>query len=439
MEPSDATQALVAEIKLGRMTAPIVAPPPEPPSTSVLAQVEPLGGAPIVAVLPLLPVGSHEMTGWIADAIGEDLVRILAGLREPVVISSNSTRHLRGADNNLVGVAERLGARYLISGSVRMAAAFGRIAVELCEAATGAVIWGEGYDITTSQIFETVEHIAASIANALGPRVNAAELRRSLGQPPDDLGAYHLLLRARDLVFRMERATLEQAGALISEAIRREPGYAGAHAARAYWYSLRIFQGWSRDPEADTAALIESAHTAIRLDPDHARALALLGHNLTLAEHRYEEAEVLVDRAVAAAPNDAEVLITCTPTCAYVGRAAEAVRRAERAMLLSPHDPFLFRYEHFRSLAHYAAGDFDVAAHWGLRSARSNPNFTSNLRITIAALSALGRLEEARPLVKRHKDLQPNYRVARLATTSTFREPEQREQFARLLSVAGMS
>ena len=107
-------------------------------------------------------------------------------------------------------------------------------------------------------------------------------------------------------------------------------------------------------------------------------------------------------------------------------------------MLLSPHDPFLFRYEHFRSLAHYAAGDFDVAAHWGLRSARSNPNFTSNLRITIAALSALGRLEEARPLVERHKDLQPNYRVARLTTTSTFREPEQREQFARLLSVAGM-
>ena len=113
-----------------------------------------------------------------------------------MVISSNSTRHLRGSDNNLVGVAERLGARYLISGSVRMAAAFGRIAVELCEASTGAVIWGEGYEITTSQIFETVEHIAASIANALGPRVNAAELRRSLGQPPDDLGAYHLLLRA---------------------------------------------------------------------------------------------------------------------------------------------------------------------------------------------------------------------------------------------------
>jgi hypothetical protein len=105
---------------------------------------------------------------------------------------------------------------------------------------------------------------------------------------------------------------------------------------------------------------------------------------------------------------------------------------------LSPQDPFLFRYEHFRSLAHYAAGDFQTAAEWGLRSARSNPNFTSNLRITIAALSALGRFDEARLLVARHKVLQPDYRVSRLKKTSTFREPDQRLQFGRLLSTAGM-
>ena len=97
MEPSEPTQALVAEIKMGRMAPPQpAAAPPMPPSAVAALSSEVSGRVPVVAVLPLLPVGSEEMTGWIADAIAEDVVRVLASLREPMVISSNSTWRLRG-------------------------------------------------------------------------------------------------------------------------------------------------------------------------------------------------------------------------------------------------------------------------------------------------------------------------------------------------------
>lgn len=438
MEPSQATQDLVAEIKLGRMT-----PAPEPTIHAVAAKPTASppaaqGGVPVVAVLPLRAVGSDDMTAWIADAVMEDLVRMLAGQREPAVISANSTRLLLADGSDLATLGARLGAGYLVSGSVRLAGQKGRVSVELAQSSTGLVLWSEAYDVASSDIFDTLQRIAACIANALGPRVNAAELRRSLGQPPEDLEAYHLLLRARELIFRMERTSLEEAGILIHQAIDKEPGYPGGHAARAYWYSLRIFQGWSNDAMHDTQSLMDAARTAIALDPYHARALALLGHNLTLALHRYDEAEELVDRAVELAPNDADVLCSATPTCAYVGRTDEAISRATRALQLSPTDPFRFRFEHFRSLAHYVAEDYVQAAAWGLRSWSGNPNFTSNQRITIAALSALGRHEEARPLVDRHRSLQPNYRVSNLLTASTFRQREQRERFALLLGDAGL-
>ena len=431
-EPSEATQALVAQIKLGQVTPAEPVPQPRPPGSRTL------GSMPVVAVLPLKPIGADPTTDWIAGVLAEDLVRILSGLREPGVISSSSTRNLRTDSTDLSGIGEQLGVGYLLCGSVRLAGQKGRISVELVDAPSGAVLWGDAYDIGIQHIFEAQDRIAASIAHALATRINAAELRRSIGHRTDDLTAYHLLLRARDLLFRLDRGSFAKAGLLIAEAIRRDPGYPAAHTAQADWFSLRIFQGWSEDTAADTEALMASAETAIRLDPYHARALALLGHNRMIAEHRYDEAEQLVDRAVAAAPNDAEVLIWSSPTCAFVGRTDDAIVRAERAILLSPQDPFLFRFENALSIAHYIADDFEQAASWGLRSWQRNPNYTSNLHITIAALAALGRFDEARPLVERYAVLRPNFRAASVRDRHSLRLPAQRDRLSERLSAAGV-
>jgi DNA-binding SARP family transcriptional activator/Tfp pilus assembly protein PilF len=438
MEPSDTTQALVAEIKMGRGQASTVPAPLVEPVPSSSPPAAPPGRVPIVAILPFQAAGSDEITRDIAEVVSEDLVRVLASLREPAVISSNSTRHLRAPTTTLSHIGESLGADYLVTGSVRTAGARGRVSVELVQSSSGIVLWSEAYGIDTDRILDGLEHVAASIANALGRRVDAEELRRGLARSTSDLSAYHLVLRARDLIFQMEPATLTQAETALRLAIQRDSSYATAHATYAYLCSLKIFQGWSSDPSSTRVALMEAVNTALRLDPNHARALALLGHNLMMTEHRYDEAEVLVDRAVVLAPNDSDVLITGTPTCAYVGRAEEAVRRATLALCLSPRDPFLFRYEHFCSIAFYAAEDFERAAYWGLRSWRSNPNFTSNLRVTIASLSALGRYEEAKPMVARHHALQPEFRAASVIARYSIRDPEQRETFAKRLSDAGM-
>ena len=74
-----------------------------------------------------------------------------------------------------------------------------------------------------------------------------------------------------------------------------------------------------------------------------------------------------------------------SPTFAYLGYPTEARKRAERAIELSPMDPYLFRYEHFLSIAHYAAENYEEAAHWCQRSLKRNPRYTSNLRATAAA------------------------------------------------------
>lgn len=185
-------------------------------------------------------------------------------------------------------------------------------------------------------------------------------------------------------------------------------------------------------------ALEAMARAAVAMDSSNGRALALLGHNLTILHRDYNEALALISRGLEASPNDAEAMVWSSPTYAYLGETAQAVRRAERAIALSPEDPFMFRYEHFLGIAHYAAGNYEEAAYWGSRSARANPHYTSNLRMTSAALVGLGRAREARPLVEKILELEPSFRVAPMIARHAFRDEKLRETFGRQLVEAGL-
>lgn len=451
MEPGAATRDLVVRIKQGHFDP---APPagatdpllvagegqsaaPREVRAAATPGAQSFSGAPTVAVLPFRPIGPDPVPSYFAEGVVEDTVCMLATLREPVVISSNSTRRFHAPEHGLDQIGRQLGAAYIVSGSIRMAGPRLRLVVELAEAATGAVLWGAAYDTAQPRLFESHDDIAANIARTLVPKLRDAELRRSRALRADDMTAYHLMLRARELVFRLGQQEFEQAGELLRRATALDPGFAPPHAALADWHSIRIGQGWSPDPAADTRALESMARTAIGLDSGNGRALAMLAHNRTILARAYDEALGLFDRALDAAPNDAEALMWSSPTFAYIGEPAEAVRRAERAIALSPQDPFLFRYEHFLAICHYADGDLEAAAHWGRRSLRGNPHYTSNLRLTAAALAGLGRRGEAQPLAEAAQRLQPDYRVVPMMARQAFRDDRRRELLSQHLLEAG--
>lgn len=396
------------------------------------------GGVPIVAIMPLRVSGGDPALTSLADAVLEGVVGALSRLREPVVISANSTRHFSTAGVAPAEIGERLGVGYVASGSLRRAGNLLRLNIELAEAETAAVLWQRSFDLEQEASLEAEDMIAAVIAYSLAPRVNEAELRRSRRRAPGDRAAYHLLLEARLLIFRMQRGSFEEAGDLLRRVIAMDPSLASAHATKADWHSLRIGQGWSADRDADTRALTEAVEAAVALDAENARALALLGHNHTILQRRYEAAKLLFERALDAAPNDAETWMWTSPTFAWLGDGQEAVRRAARAIRLSPCDPLLFRYEHFRSIGHYAAEEYEAAVEWAARSRAGNPNYTSNLRMMAAALVALHRREQARQLAREVLEREPGFRVGPMIALQAFRDEAARQRFGDQLIEAGL-
>jgi DNA-binding winged helix-turn-helix (wHTH) protein/tetratricopeptide (TPR) repeat protein len=394
-------------------------------------------GTPVLAIMPfrLLPGDDRELAGF-ADILLDGVVGALAGLREPIVISANSTRNLAGSTEPVPALARRVGADYLASGSLRRLGAQVRLSLELAEASQGAVIWHRAFDLTADGLLGAPDELATTIAYTVLPRLRDAELRTARRRR-HDLGAYHLMLEGQRWLYRLERASFDRAGDLLRQAAALDPGFAAPHAALANWHSLRIGQRWSDDPAAEARALEAEVGLALELDGNHARALALLGHNCAILHRDYARALDLLDRAQDMAPNDAETSLWITPTLAFTGRAEEAVRGAERAIRLSPEDPLLFRYQHFLSIAHYARSSWDEAADWGMRSMRSNGEYTSNLAMTAAALAAAGRTDEARLAVSRLVALSPSFRVGVTVTRVAFRDEGVRAQYGRHLIAAG--
>ncbi|BDG73539.1 winged helix-turn-helix domain-containing protein [Roseomonas fluvialis] len=394
-------------------------------------------GVPVVAVMPFRQEAPDSGLATFGQGVLEGVVGALAALREPVVISANTTAQLAQSETDPRTIGARLGAGYVASGSLRRAGSRLRLTVELADARSAAVLWQRPFDIDDTDGFDAQDRIAAVIANTLAPRVHTVELTLARRARPAEQSAYHLLLEARQVMFRMTHTAFHEAGLLLALAQARDPASAAVRAERAAWHGLRIGQGWAEDREAETLALEQALADALDRDGAQPRALAMLGHNHTILRRRHDDALVLFNRALAAAPNDAEALMWTAPTFAYLGDSREAIRRAERAMSLSPEDPFLFRYQHFLSIAHYAAGEFDAAAKWGISAERANPNYTSNLNVTAASLAAIGRLAEAHHLARRVREMKPGYRVSHILPRLPYRDAAIRQRFGEHLVLAG--
>jgi DNA-binding SARP family transcriptional activator/Tfp pilus assembly protein PilF len=435
MEPSQETQALLARIKLGEFD-------PRPGTEAIVSRgsdiVPDAHRPPRLAVLPFRIVGLNQVPPYFMDGLVEDIVCSLAGLREPEVVSSNSTRAMREGEIDLYSIGAALDVRYIVSGLLRPFGDRLRLSVELAEAATGTVLWKHNHDTEEARLFDVHDTIVANVVNLLAPRVHQAELQRIRRVRPDNLSAYHRMLQARELIFELKEGSFDRAGDLLREAIALDPAYANSHVTLAHWCSLRLGQGWSPDRAADALELDAAARTALRLDPGNAHAMVLLGHNRTLLEHDYAEALSLFEQALRVAPNDATVWTLSSPTFAFIGNANEAIRRGERALSLSPRDPFAFRIYHFLSLAHFFGGFYDQAEVWGREALRANPNYTSNLRLLACVLVQRDKLAEARGLAARAMQIQPGFRVGPAVARLASRDEKARAIYANNLLAAGI-
>ena len=395
-------------------------------------------GKPSIAVLPFRSLQQGADDSYFAAGIAEDVVGALTGLEDLLVISHGSTRAYIGDTIDPRAIRNDLGVRYVLSGSVRRSGGRVRIQTQLSDTESGAVVHSERFDGVSANLFELQDQIASQIVSIIAPHVRDAELRRVRRKRPENLDAYDLVLRAIDLMYRLDLDDFKAARSLLSQAIDLDPNYAKAYAMAAKWHGLRLGQGWSSNPREDAAEADRLASEAIRRDSGDALALALCGHHKAFLFRDYDRAIALFDRAIAAGPNSALAWTFSSPTYSYIGDGPSALARAERGLRLSPLDPDAFWYQTALTLAHYASGNYEEAVKFGRKVAAAKPIFTANLRFLSASLAALGRDTEAHEVAHLLMQLEPRFSARGFAAGYAFRDEARRRLFGEHLIKAGL-
>ncbi len=297
---------------------------------------------PSLAVLPFRTLMKDQADAYFAEGMVDDIIRLLGGLKELLVIARSSTLGYTGSPLDLRRVGHELDVRYVLHGSLRRLGDKLRIAVELSEAESGHLIWADRLDGELSEVFDLQDRIAMRVVGAVAPHVRERELNRGMRKHPSSMTAYDLTLQALDLFYRMDRASLVRARQLFEQAVQHDPDYAPAYSHLASLHIRLIGQGWSADEMGDRNRAAEAAGMAIARDRNDALALAIYGHLQSYLLKNYEAAQNYLERALAAGPSCAWAWAYSSLTHGYLGDVATAITRAEWATRLSPLGPDAF-------------------------------------------------------------------------------------------------
>lgn len=396
------------------------------------------GERPSIAVLPFRNVSGRREDEYVGDMIAEDLIALFSRTTDLFVISRLSTTPFRNLLYEPRNVAELLGVRYILTGTLQSAKERLRVVAELTESESGNVVWAERFEGTVEAIFELQDRMSEDIARRAIPYVRHIELRRARAKRPENLTAYERTLRAIDHLHRNSADDLDTAEAMLGAAIESDPLYAAPHASLALCHVRRVGQGWSRDVARDTAEANRHAELALARDATSSWALAVGGLVAGYLNKDVDSAISQYDRALTINPSEASAWVWSTAAYAWKGNGDEAVRRAPRAIELSPFDPNMYSFTSMAGTAHLVAGDYPRAIEMARHSLRQNRMFATTHRVLAMALALSGRMDEARDAAAELMRLEPTLTVTRFLERYPGRESPHAQRLADALGRAGV-
>jgi TolB-like protein len=371
------------------------APDVEPASIERMAF--PLPDKPSIAVLPFTNMSGDPEQEYFADGITEDLITDLSKISSLFVIARNSTFSYKGQQVKVKQVAEELGVRYVLEGSVRRAGDQVRINAQLIDSTTGGHVWAERYDGSLIDVFALQDKVTQNIVTALAVNLTAEERKRQARNETDSPEAYDAFLRgwARYRLYTSE--DLAKSVPYFEQAIQLDPNYGRAHAALAtvYWES------WINDWVKSLGMSFAEVNAKARRHLEEAlKDPTPLAHRVAADMHsaagRWDEAIAEAERAVALDANDPDGYEAMGKVLVRAGRPAEGLESIETAMRLDPQSDYLYRL----GGAQFHLERYDEAAVTLLRATKRNPGVARNFLLLAAAYGQLGREQEAESAIE---------------------------------------
>jgi len=393
-------------------------------------------------VLPFANLSNDPDQQYFADGITEDLTTELSQIPDSFVISRNTAFTYRSKPVDTKQIGRELGVRYVLEGSVQQSGSHLRTTAQLIDAETDAHLWAEQFDGDTGDLFALQDEITGRIRNTLGTQLIAAEAARRT----EHSDALDYIFRARAAMSKPpSRGNYAEAIGLFERALALDSRSVGAQSSLASVLAGRLLNNMTDTPAADLERAKALSEQALVSAPGSAGAHYAKGQVLR-AQRRCAEAIPEYEAVLAYNRNSAYSYFNIANCKLFTGSIEETIPLVERAIRLSPRDPFaLATWYQTIGLVHLLQSRTDEAILWS-EKARSHSPALSNIRATLAAAYAInGEMERAAGELAEARRLSPDDRyssIARLKAARYFGAPKVRALFEatylRGLRLAGM-
>jgi adenylate cyclase len=317
----------------------------------------PLPDKPSLAVLAFTNMSGDLKDDLFGDGLAEGIINALSKSEHLFVIDRTSTFAYKGKPVTVKQVAEEMGVRYVIEGSVQREGERVRITVQLIDAVAGHHLFSERYDRDLKSIMDLQDEVAMKVLTAVRVKLTTGEGARISGKGTKNLDAFLKVLQASEQqTGTLNKERVQRSMQLAEEAIALDPEYAHAYSVLGAAHLALVAIGASESPGESLRRSLELGKKAVALDEFNATAHANLAFTyiyLRELNKAMEEAE----KGVSLNPNSAHAYWALGSVLAYAGRSQEAFPILQKCLRLSPipvHSQVLvFLASYYRNLGQY--------------------------------------------------------------------------------------
>jgi len=395
----------------------------------------PLPDKPSIAVLPFENLSGDAKQNYLGDGITENITTALSRVADMFVIPRTTTRTYKGKPVKVAQVAEELGVRYVLEGSVQQSGDQVRVTATLVDALKGRQIWTERYDREVKDAFALQDDIALNVLTELEVKLTDGDRARALSAGTKNLEAYQLLRRGMGIHLRFTKEGNPEARKLLEEAVELDPNYALGWNMLGWTHQIAANRRWGEEPAQDAARALELAHKALALDPSGGAPYLLLA-KISRDGRRYDEAIDFAEKAVALLPNNPLAVTILATTLTFAGRPEEALPLIQNVKRFSPITPAsLLRTEGW---AYHSLGRYEEAIA-AFESARArNPKGVLSVAWLAMTYADMGRMEEARAMAQEILKLSPGFRAKKFVNGMAYKDRTKPERALATLLQLGL-
>jgi len=370
---------------------------------------------PAIAVLPFANMSGDPEQDFFVDGITEDIITNLSLWRNFPVISRNSSFTYKDKSVNLKDVAQELGVRYIVEGSVRKGGQRVRITAQLIDAEQDHHLWSQKWDRNLEDIFEVQDEVSTSIAAQVNPTLGSYEKERIEQSKPDNYSAWEYYLRSLQMFNERhssdgEDQNLAESRRLCEKALELDPNFSLAYSMLADICHWELMHFTRDNSDEILEEMLTLAKKAAELDPQNPAAVLMISSYYFFTGN-FSQAAKYAEKSLELNPSSPEAYGRAAGAMIHVGEYEKPEEYLRKSVEINPIDPKLMDRKANYFFIYIGMQDYQKAYELIEEVIAELPNSGMYRGFKAAVMGYLEKGEEAKQALDDYLALRPNLKT----------------------------